>query len=55
MNLKIKEIHSFRTVSFQKVVKRSDKLYLELYSFRTVSFQKVVKPAASGSIVIIEF
>ena len=35
---------SFRTVSFQKVVKRLEIEKLKQGSFRTVSFQKVVKP-----------
>ena len=34
----------FRTVSFQKVVKRSKKGGGSKKGFRTVSFQKVVKP-----------
>ena len=33
----------FRTVSFQKVVKRSFPLLRRKTGFRTVSFQKVVK------------
>ena len=35
---------SFRTVSFQKVVKPPLMLLIQDLSFRTVSFQKVVKP-----------
>ena len=34
----------FRTVSFQKVVKRYGSSWDGRLSFRTVSFQKVVKP-----------
>ena len=34
---------SFRTVSFQKVVKHYEKYKKRAFSFRTVSFQKVVK------------
>ena len=39
----MKSIKSFRTVSFQKVVKLTDKIDDFTVSFRTVSFQKVVK------------
>ena len=35
---------SFRTVSFQKVVKPFSFMFSNVSSFRTVSFQKVVKP-----------
>ena len=34
---------SFRTVSFQKVVKQTNEEVIDEVSFRTVSFQKVVK------------
>ena len=43
-------IKSFRTVSFQKVVKPDLNMLTRYLRFRTVSFQKVVKPAVSKSI-----
>ena len=45
----------FRTVSFQKVVKRAIITVTLLLSFRTVSFQKVVKPFDEGSYAAPEF